>query len=197
MFVGASFPRPTYLVAEYSERKRRRNTWLILCLAAVSLFGMATDFHASPEWSKLGDWIALGCGIPTGILLARWVINHYPGTLSFRQKLAATFGLCCTPVVFCLAIVGRALPDLYTRLAGTPFTLVQMGHKTSGSGRGWWLFCRHAVDTPGFPRGSDDGTGHLCVSRAEFDALPDHSEIRIRGRESWFGRRVDRLEPLD
>jgi hypothetical protein len=86
-------------------------------------------------------------------------------------------------------IVGRSLPDLYTRLAGQPREITAPLVMKYGARK-----CRHEIRGAFF-----DGRfpARYCATPMEAAALPSSGPMSIRIRETWFGTHVDGIEPVD
>ena len=174
-------------------RQQQRNFAVFLGVFVLGLFGLFADFHASPRWVTASWWITLGGGIPVSIGLFM-VLRRYSPPQGKGRELLAMLGMSCLVILLWGGVLTRALPDIYTRLAGDPFALKQRGTKETGSGKGRWL-CYYVVHAPLFRTGKP-GSHSYCAGSDEYEALPWHGEMVIRGRESWFGKHVDRVEPF-
>ena len=159
----------------------------VVGILLLGFTGLSVDFYAADPWITASWWITGIGGLPLGFWLAFKGWPQMEPTL--RMWLGTFIGV---PIVVALmwgSVVTRALPYLYTRMAGTPFTIAQEVTKATGV-RG----CSRIVRGRFFESGGLDR--HYCAGSAEFSALPTRGDVIVRGRESWFGRQIDQLEPL-
>lgn len=168
---------------------------LAMLLLFPLLLGMKSGFNRSPDWSK---WSILASALIAAVpamLLARLSMTH-----GFKSKSVRHLGFFNLLMVFFLIegfttlflyfIVANTLPDWYTQRAGTlfdergvPFTLRDYGYRE----------CDHQVRGPFFARGNT--RGHYCAGSGEYAALRHSTRARVRGLETWFGRRIALVTP--
>jgi hypothetical protein len=169
-----------------------KEQWAILAIVFVMIglvaFGLKTDMYKSAAWSTASLYVILG----GSALFSAWALFKVLPRIPRRSKVGVALIVPFMIAMCAWSIVGNALPDIYTQLAGRPFTLVQeMQRQLSPSGKG----CRQRIHAQIFDEGNP--TDFYCASTAEYSRLPDHGMMRARGKETWFGRHVERLEPAD
>ena len=84
-----------------------------------------------------------------------------------------------------------AVPDLLTRALGAPFSETHSLVKAHVNIR---KAC--SLQVYGASLRVTFYKDHYCAWREEFEQLPDQGRMRVRGHESWFGKHIDRIEPL-
>ncbi len=175
------------------KHERVRQIKAVSWIAVIFVFaahGIVADFLASEAWSRVSGWIAAGF-----TALGLWLLLRGPGLASLRRGPSSMSYLSLFGVAFSIlvllswTIVGRSLPDLYTRLAGqqreitAPLTLTYGARKCRYEIRGAFFAGR-------FP-------ARYCATPAEVAALPRQGPMSIRVRETWFGIHMDRIGPVD
>lgn len=166
--------------------------WSLVAVLLFVLFfyGAASSFHPTEAWSYV-SWSLVICAA-AGVII--WLIVSRPsaepvGALKLAwQALLASIAI----AVFFRMALTYALPDICTRIAGTPFTLVQAGEK------GYCHFgkcrvCNLRVYMPLF-RDTGGDPWH-CADEDEFRVLPDKGDYEIHGRKTWLGQHIDRVTP--
>jgi hypothetical protein len=180
----------------FPRRTRNIPQWLwsalVILPVLLAAIGTQVEFARSRAWFGTGEVFAL--------LFAAWpmwvvgkAISGSDGTgTSIRSPFGRfALGWVFMPMmvyfVFWMAIA-VATPDLMTRNFGHPFDATfslrkeyEDAHRT----------CRYRVFGAPF---DETWNGYYCASKAEFDRLPDEGRMRLRGRETWFGRHFDRIE---
>jgi hypothetical protein len=92
---------------------------------------------------------------------------------------------------FSWLIIGRSLPDLATRLVGSRReTVAEMRKEFRPQAES----CAFRISGGDMQRRFPSA---YCAEAAEFARLPDSGPMRIVAHESWFGRHIDRIEPMD
>ena len=176
--------------------------WHLLVLAMVFLpfiYGITGGFHRSDAWMYTSiAATAVVAAIPA-FLLTRLALHRGPDAAMLRRagffSALMLFGLIFVIVaLYAFFIVAYALPDLYTRAAGTPFEVHDVAYTKYRSGG--IRECRYQLRGPHFAQGTAR-KGHFCVGERAFESLPDKGRVSVGGIETWFGRRLDYvvLEP--
>ncbi len=175
------------------KRERVRQIKAVSWIAVIFVFaahGIVADFLASDAWSRVSGWIAAGF-----TALGLWLLLRGPGLASLRRGPSSVSYLSMFVIAFSIlvllswTIVGRSLPDLYTRLAGqqreitAPLTLKYGARK-----------CRHEIRGAFF---NGRFPGRYCAKPAEAAALPRQGPMSIRVRETWFGTHIEGIGPVD
>jgi hypothetical protein len=91
------------------------------------------------------------------------------------------------------AVLGVGVPALYTRFAGRAHQAAfEIQTQESGPGRS----CRFRVFGEPFREGGLQD--YYCASGAEFADLPEgQAPALVHWRQSWFGRHIDRIDPVE
>jgi hypothetical protein len=169
---------------------------VMLLVFVLCFYGLRVDFFSSEAWSRASILacmaiIALPCW-HLGRAIMRGTINNPEVTTPFMRALFAwIFG----PVLIyflCWSVFASALPDIFTRMAGTRFEETHTLRKEhSYKRRG----CDYRVLGPPFESGSLKS--HYCTWSGEYDRLPRKGQMLVRGRKTWLGRHIDSVEPID
>jgi hypothetical protein len=153
-------------------------------------FGLRTEFVIS-EW-----WLIFGTGVSVLIsgALARWFCrlcwDAFGEEMRSRRERSviyvSAYGML---LVICWVTMVYIAPDLSTRWVATQTTEEALLGKVREVGRSecdYQVYGEHFRFQP---------AGYICVSGSEFEQLPEHGLMRVRGRRSVFGLHVDRIEP--
>jgi hypothetical protein len=175
------------------KRERMRQIKTLSWIAVIFVFaahGIVADFLASEAWSRVSGWIAAGC-----TALGLWLLLRGPGLASLRRGPSSITYLSMFVVAFSIlvllswTIVGRSLPDLYTRLAGQQREITAPLVLKYGARK-----CRYEIRGAFF-----DGRfpARYCATPTEAAALPRKGPMSIRVRETWFGTHLIGIRPVD
>jgi hypothetical protein len=179
-----------------ARQKKRAATIIggvVLILTLLGYLGIHVSVYRSAEWTRMSIVATLAIAIVLAIPLTRHGFKH--GIKAHRPPtVPASLGvgslMCAMAAVLLYIPVTFTLPDLYTRVAGTPYERVHPDlSKQPSSGRGG---CKYGIAAPGFPRNGVKLA--YCASSLEFSALPEHGPMRVIGRETWFGQRIDLID---
>jgi hypothetical protein len=187
----ASLSRIDAQLDELKRRSRARTSaaaWVGIGLLsgaiAITWFAAATEFHLSEAWlvPSLGISALVG-GALSGLMLAMMRSCLPRGTGLIVATLVPIFA-----IAFAWFALARAVPDVFTRLAGQPFDLALAGRTQKICGRG----CQYFAVMPVFANGK---TELVRIDSREYSSLPAEGIYRLTGRKSWFGLHLDRVDP--
>jgi hypothetical protein len=167
-----------------------------LLVLAVCFHGLRVDFFRSGQWSRA----------PFVICLALCVLLYwYPGRAQLFDRFynpdhaspraRAVVMWTIEPLVIylcCWAAFAGALPDTLTRLLGSEFVETHELRKEHSYKR---RTCDYRILGPPFARGNL--RDYYCSWPTEYHRLPDKGLMVVRGRQSWFGRHIDSVEPAE
>jgi hypothetical protein len=163
---------------------------LLFALLFATMFGMVTAFFPAESWALLSPYVSLPIGLAVGVPVALKVSRGGAPEVSRggrRHHAAATIVL-LTILAGCWVLISLALPDVYTRAFGRPFRVEQPVKALRPGGRK----CPTEVHAPMLelrvPR------PYLCMSIEGAMRARAGGTAVFLGRESWFGRHVDRFE---
>jgi len=177
---------------------RFRIPWLVPVLAfgALFVFGTRTNFFASARWAEVSAYAAVAVALALIVPCVRAVRRSefgYPEIRSNAIRIALAVVVLPAFAAFTIWIaLADGLPDLITRARGTPFVESHYLRTVSTSG---YRGCANRVFGALFERGSP--VGYYCAGSDELSRLPASGLMSIHGRQSWFGKHVDRIEPVD
>jgi len=173
--------------------------WLVLVFAIGGLFvfGAYTNFFASARWAEVSAYAAVAVALALIVPCVRAVRRSefgYPAIRSNAIRIALAVVLLPASAAFVIWIaLADGLPDLITRAGGTPF--VESHYLRAVSTSGYRKGCANRVFGAPFEVGSPEG--YYCAGSDELSRLPASGLMSIHGRQSWFGKHVDRIEPVD
>jgi len=161
----------------------------------VLVFGTKVNFFRSDAWSPQSLWATALVNVLSAALFMRGAMRNKQGLKGMRfnvftgTMVAALFYALTLLVTYFL--VAFTIPEVFTRLGGTPFEIHDVHFFThQGSYRGG---CPREVHSPLFELGGPHG--YYCAGRNEYAALGKEGTAHVYGRQSWFGRHIDYLEP--
>lgn len=168
-----------------------RRQWLLaaamLTCLVVTVFGIETRFFPSAGWNAIAFYVAL---LPALAASTAMIRKLWP-RIRERGRIGAAFFLVLLPLMMSWATFGCALPDLYTRFAGAPFSIEQSVSVTMPGGRR----CRNQLHAPIL--GSRPLKQHICVNDEFAVRMVREGKAVFSGRESWFGRHVDGIRTVE
>jgi hypothetical protein len=167
----------------------------LLPLAALGTYGWRVEFFASPTWWNLAPWITVGAGALGTAFCYRVIFRGRIRPESYGRAAASGALPVFGPPIICMllgwCILTRALPDLYTRVAGESVEVTAVLEKKSV--RLARLACGKRITGAPFESGSL--RNYYCANTREWLVVEDFRRVRIIERESWFGKHVERIEP--
>ena len=187
---------PTTLEIMRARQRELRAGMAFIAAFLVAWIGAKFHLVRSNGWENTGELVAL---VPA--LLAAWYFprtQKYPDTahrLMHNAIARAIMFWVIAPVVLysvSWGVFANAIPVLLTRFAGRSFTEIHVLDTRHENSR---AACSYRVT--GAPFAADSPKRAYCASPAEFQRLPAHGRMRVRGHESWFGRTYEAVEPVD
>jgi hypothetical protein len=160
---------------------------------AVCFHGLRVDFFRSEQWSRAPIVVSFAL---SALLYwypgrARLFDRFYnPNSLRARRLLVWVIEPALIYMFFWAAFAG-VLPDTFTRVAGTTFLETHDLRKEHSYKR---RTCDYRILGAPFARGNL--RNYYCSWPTEYQRLPDQGLMVVRGRETWFGRHVEAVEPL-
>jgi hypothetical protein len=200
MNTGKPGPHRVRMLARRSKPAtcKFRIPWLVpvFAVGALFIFGTWTNFFVSERWSDISTCTAIVVSLALALLSVRAIHRSDFGSPAIRSnaiRLAVALVLVPTIAMFTIWVaLADGLPDLITRARGTPF--VESHELRTVSANGYRSCAKRVFGAP-FERGSPNG--YYCAGSDEFSRLPERGLMNIHGRQSWFGKHVDRIEPVD
>jgi hypothetical protein len=169
---------------QFSREEKSRSlkvAFAIFAVLALTLFGITADFEVSDRWSD----VSLGAACVLTIAgVAKLVRSRVFASLRNRQGTATyivLFLMLSSMVCVMLwAIIGLALPDVFTRTLGRAEVVVVSydKHRFPGSEG-----CPYPLGINLDP----DRPYRFCAAPDEFAALPERGTVRLDLRSSRFG----------
>jgi hypothetical protein len=172
--------------------------------AVVGVYGARIAFFASPLWYDLTPWISGGFGALTTLLFFKTVLRGRVRFQAYERAMWNGALLVYLPPVICISlswcILARALPDIYTRLAGESVEVitvldkkfVRMGRYSTIS-RLLGACDERTIGTP-FDKGSM--RHYYCATDLEWRAVKEFTPVKIIERVSFFGAHIEHIESV-
>jgi hypothetical protein len=180
------------------SRSRGRHLWITLgiAVALLAVWGSRANFFPSDRWLGISVYPVILAGLAVTlltVLAARGTRFGFPEIRStwIRAGLAVVI-VPAFAIFMSWLVLSIAVPDIITRLSESHIAEIhELRKEHVDSHRG----CDHRVFGPPFERGYS--IGYYCAGPAEFARLPARGAMRIHGRQSWFGKHVEWVEPVD
>jgi hypothetical protein len=170
-----------------------------LAFVAISILGPHKNFYISSAWRPLAIGLSAALSLLSGVIFARAALTHLATSKAWRVSAFSKVLIACIPIAFLLplfyVVLGYSLPAIYTRFcAGELRATFDDLSTRRGYGRGQ---CRYQVHGAPFTPGKVGGEDFYCASSAEFVHLPARAPMRVTWRQSWFGRKIVDVSPVN
>ena len=175
------------------SRARRLTVNAILAAALVAIYGLWTDFVPARVMHIAGTTLAIAATVATTLVLWRgYLTGAIPYGPTATTRVRRTIVLLAIPLfafMITWTILVRSIPDLLTRWTTRSSSFAVELRRAHGIGR-------RACDLQ--VRGEYLGfmPGHICVTAATFEKLPEKGLMIIRGRTSVLGTHIVAVEPM-
>jgi hypothetical protein len=160
--------------------------------SALAGYGYWADFVPSPEWAEIGFNLAIAAtilSVPTYYLaLAIGRAEFHPGTSMPIKFLAITMLPFLAFFIFLLAIT-HGFGDIATQALGHEAKLAaELSKEQQYSRRGCEYHLKGYAIEKALPN-------RICVSKVEFDALPQTGEYTMQVEQTVLGAHINNVTP--
>jgi hypothetical protein len=167
----------------------------LLLIFVLCHYGLRVNFFCSEAWSRTSIFVCIAIAAVPCWYLGRaimWGPIYNPDVSTpFMRALVAWILSPALVYALCWSIAASALPDIFTRMAGTRFRETHSLRKEYSYER---RRCDYRIVGSPFEEGSLKN--HFCSWSGEYDQLPNTGLMVVRGRQTWLGRHIDSVEPV-